>query len=229
VLFSNLISLVTGYATPWILMYFHGSGDVAIFQALDNLPRVSNPILSSMAGLIVPAVAIASTQGGVASARRAATGYATQGAFLLFPYFAALALFPHLALRLFYGANSPYLAATTPLRLMVAVYSIFYVSQMVSAFLNGLGHGRWTFYAQIGAAVANAMVCLPMAALVGVYGAIVGGVIPMLAQLTIGLYFAKSLFSAPKPSLSPSPGTPGEGWGEGSSHIGALPIPEAAR
>jgi O-antigen/teichoic acid export membrane protein len=200
VLFSNLISLITVYATPWILMYFHGSGDVAIFQALDNLPRVSNPILSSMAGLIVPAAAIAATQGGALAARRAATGYATQGAIMLFPYFAILALMPHTALRLFYGPDSPYLAYTTPLRLMVAVYSIFYVSQMVSAFLNGLGHGRWTFYAQIGAAIGNATFCLPMAALVGVTGAIVGGVIPMLAQLGIGLYFAKSLFSPPKPA-----------------------------
>jgi O-antigen/teichoic acid export membrane protein len=158
---------------------------------------VSNPILSSMGGLIVPAVAIAQTQGGISAARRSATQYAAQGAALLLPYFAALALVPHLMLRLFYSADSPYLNYTTPLRLMVAVYAIFYLSQMTAGFLNGLGHSRWTFFAQAGAAIANALICLPLAAVVGLYGAAWGGIVPMVVQLAISIYFARSLLTAP--------------------------------
>src|ERR1019366_10787462 len=189
------IGVITVYATPWILMYFHGAGEVATYQALANLLGVSNPVLTSMSGLIVPAVAIASAARVIHAARRAAFGYAAQGAGLLLPYFAALALLPQLALRMFYGANSPYLSYTTPLRLMVAVYTVFYLSQMAAAFLNGLGHSRWTFFAQVGAAISNAAICLPLAAVVGLYGAIWGGIVPMLVQLLIVLYFAHRLLS----------------------------------
>jgi O-antigen/teichoic acid export membrane protein len=202
VLLTNLIGLITVYATPWILMYFHGSGEVATYQALANLLGVSNPVLTSMSGLIVPAVAIASAQRGIHAARRAALGYAAQGAGLLLPYFAALALLPQLALRMFYGANSPYLSYTTPLRLMVAVYTVFYFSQMASAFLNGLGYSRYTFFAQVGAAISNALICLPLAAVVGLYGAIWGGIVPMLAQLSIVLYFAHRLLAPGNPQNS---------------------------
>jgi O-antigen/teichoic acid export membrane protein len=152
-----------------------------------------------MSGLIVPAVAIANTKLGVHAARRSAFGYAAQGAGLLLPYFAALALLPQLMLRLFYGPNSPYLIYGTPLRLMVAVYTVFYLSQMSAAFLNGLGHSRWTFYAQVGAAITNAMICLPLAAIVGMYGAICGGIFPMLAQLLIALYFVRLVLMPEKP------------------------------
>jgi O-antigen/teichoic acid export membrane protein len=202
VLLTNLISLITVYATPWILMFFHGAGEVATYQALANLLGVSNPILTSMSGLIVPVVAIASAQRGIQAARRAAFSYAAQGAGLLLPYFALLAIVPQFALRMFYGANSPYLSFTTPLRLMVAVYTLFYFSQMIAAFLNGLGHSRWTFFAQVGAAMTNAMICLPLAAIVGLYGAIWGGIFPMLVQLAICLYFVRLLLSPKNPEDS---------------------------
>jgi O-antigen/teichoic acid export membrane protein len=217
VLMSNLIGLVTVYATPWILRYFHGAGSVAAYQALSNLLGVSNPVVSSMAGLIVPAVAKAKADcderlpadptplqrhqhdvlcvrtGGVAASR-----YGMQGLTLLLPYYAVLMLLPHTALHLFYGKNSPYLGYASLLRLFVLVYGLYYVSQVVFGLFNGLGRSRWSFYAQLCAAVANAVVCLPLAIVVGMVGAIWGGVVPMLAQLTVAAFLLRSLLRRPE-------------------------------
>ncbi len=205
VLLSNLVGLITVYATPWILRYYHGAGEIAAYQAVANLLNVSNPIFAGIAGLIVPAVAKARAEGGLIAARSAAVKYAVQGAALLMPYFLILAIVPHFALQHFYRAGSPYLAYTTPLRLFVGVYSLYYVSQMISGFLNGLGESRWTFYAQAAAAAANGMFCLPLAAMFGFVGVAWGGIAPMLAQLVVCAYFARSLF---KPQTSPAASAP---------------------
>ena len=198
----SLVGLITVYATPWILRYCHGSKEVAAYQALSNLLGVSNPIITSMAGLIVPAVAQARSRSGIAAARHAAVQYGRQGAALLLPYYALLLLAPTFALRLFYGKNSPYLAFTTPLRLFVVIYSLYYLAQVVFGLMNGLGRSRWSFYAQSCAAIANAAICLPLAAVVGLVGSVWGGLIPMALQLAVALLLVKRLL--PRPAVKPS-------------------------
>ncbi len=209
VLLSNLVGLITVYATPWLLRYFHGAGDVAAYQALSNLLGVSNPIVMGMAGLIVPAVAKAArmdtspsslspgTPGqGRAGGQRAAgvaVRYALQGLVVLLPYYVLLLLLPQLVMRLFYGSASPYLIYTAPLRLMVGVYALYYVGQMFAGFFNGLGRGELSFYAQSASAVANAAVCLPLAISVGFIGAIWGGIVPMIAQVAVSIYLLRRL------------------------------------
>ncbi len=139
VLYSNLISLLTVYATPWILRYRFGAAEVAAYVALSNLLGVTNPILAGMSNLIVPAVAKAKTERGLRAARRAAASYGLQGAALLLPYYFLLVAIPSVILRLFYGKASPYISLTTPLRMFVAIYAMFYVTQMLAGLFNGLG------------------------------------------------------------------------------------------
>ena len=204
VLLSSLVGLVTVYATPWILRYCHGSKEVAAYQALSNLLGVSNPIIASMAGLIVPAVAEARSHFGPRAARAAAGRYGLQGATLLLPYYAVLLIAPTFALRLFYGSNSPYLAFATPLRLFVVIYSMYYFCQVLFGLLNGLGKSQWSFYAQSWAAITNAAVCLPLAAVVGLIGTVWGGLAPMLVQLAVAVLLLRRLFSrsAIKPTFA---------------------------
>jgi O-antigen/teichoic acid export membrane protein len=188
VLYSNLISLLTVYATPWIL-WIHGAGEAAAYAALSTLLGVTNPILSGMSNLIVPAVAKANTERGLHAAKRAAANYGMQGAALLLPYYILLFAFPGLILRFFYSKSSPYLTLTTPLRLFVIIYAMFYVAQMLAGLFNGLGKSRWTFYAQLSAAISNSLIALPLAATIGLLGALAGGVVPLVLQLGLGIYF----------------------------------------
>jgi len=216
VLYSNLISLLTVYATPWILRYRHGAGEVAAYIALSNLLGVTNPILAGMSNLIVPAVAKAKAERGLRAAKSAAASYSLQGAALLLPYYLLLVLVPGLILRLFYGETSPYLSLTTPLRLFVAIYALFYVSQMLAGLFNGLGKSRWTFLAQLSAAVSNSLIALPLAATVGLLGALCGGVVPLILQVGLGIYFLR-LLSHPKNSLADLHGPIPHGLAEGTS------------
>jgi O-antigen/teichoic acid export membrane protein len=216
VLYSNLISLLTVYATPWILRYRHGAAEVAAYIALSNLLGVTNPILTGMSNLIVPAVAKAKAERGLRAAKNAAASYSLQGAALLLPYYLLLVLVPGLILRLFYGKASPYLPLTTPLRLFVAIYAMYYLSQTLSGLFNGLGESRWTFYAQLSAAITNSMIALPLAAVVGLLGALYGGIVPMLLQVGMGLYFLR-LLSRPKNSLADLDSPIPQGLAEGAS------------
>src|SRR5207253_3403138 len=93
----NFISIITIQAMPWTLKFMRGPDgdvDVAHFQALAALLGVSNPVVISVVGLIVPAVAIAYRTGGMPAARRVTREYGLLGAVLLLPYFALLAIFP---------------------------------------------------------------------------------------------------------------------------------------
>jgi O-antigen/teichoic acid export membrane protein len=193
VLYSNLISLLTVYATPWILRYRFGAGEVAAYVALSNLLGVTTPILAGMSGLIVPAVAKAKTEHGLRAAKAAAASYGMQGAALLLPYYLLLCTIPGVILRLFYGKSSPYLSLTTPLRLFVAIYAMFYIVQMLAGLFNGLGKSQWTFYAQLSAAISNSLIALPLAATIGLLGALAGGVVPLILQLGLGIYFLRLL------------------------------------
>jgi glycosyltransferase involved in cell wall biosynthesis/O-antigen/teichoic acid export membrane protein len=207
VLLTNFVSLFTVYATPWVLFHFHGAAEVASFQAVANLLGVSNPVFTGMAGLIVPAVAKAKLEHGLHAARNAAIKYGLQGAALLTPYFGFLLIAPHFALRRLYGPDSPYLSFAGPLRMFVIIYAVFYVSQIFAGFLNGLGKSQWTFYGQALTAVVNTGVCLPMAAVYGLVGAIGSGVLPVAAQLAANLYSVRKAFSAKVPIETPFPST----------------------
>lgn len=204
VLLSNVMGLATVYATPWLLALFHGAKEVAAYQAIANLLGVSNPIVTSMSNLTVSSVAKANAATGLHAAAKAARGYTLQAASLLFPYYIVLMLFPHLMLRLFYKADSPYLVYTTPLRLIIGVNAMYFLSWMGFGFFNGLGKSRWSFYAQMTAAIANCLVCMPLAIKVGLTGAIGGGLVPMVAQIIVITYFLRMLFQ-PREDLNSDP------------------------
>jgi O-antigen/teichoic acid export membrane protein len=191
VLLASLLSLISVYATPWVLYHFHGAGEVAAYSALVTLLGVTNPVLTSMANLIVPAVAKIKQERGLSAARNSAVHYALQGAALLLPYFAILVIAPAWVMRMACGAHSPYLAYAHLLRPLVAVYVLIYIVQVSVGFLNGLGKSRWTFFGQFANAGANLLVCLPLAAGVGLLGVIWGGLFPMIAQLLVILYFVR--------------------------------------
>jgi O-antigen/teichoic acid export membrane protein len=206
-LLLQFVALITIYATPWTLKLFHGSREVAQFQAVAVLLGVANPVTMSMVGLIVPAVAAASRGGNTGAAKTAALRYGAVGATLLAPYYLALVLFPTTVLALFSRNNPEYVGLTTPLRLFVAAYAMFYVAQMSAALLNGLGRSRAAFVAHAAGAAATLLVAIPLAASFGLSGAVWGGLAPAAAHAAASMLLLRRMnrLQPATPGTAPMP------------------------
>lgn len=215
----NFISIITIQAMPWTLKFMRGAqgdAEVAHFQALATLLGVTNPIVTSVVGLIVPAVSIAYRQGGMGGARRVAREYGLLGGVLLLPYFALLAIFPDFILRLYtHGQHEAFEGLSIVLRLFVIAYAITYPTQVITALLNGLGHSRSALVAQLAFAGVTLAVSLPLAAKFGLIGACWGGLLPPLA------YGAVSLWLVRRTRAAILPGARGEALEVVSSRAGA--------
>jgi O-antigen/teichoic acid export membrane protein len=181
-LFSTLVGAVATYASPWTLQGAAGAVAVARFSALATMLNLTNPVMITISGLIVPAVAAARSQG-AGAVRGVAVRYALLGAVLLLPYLASLMLMPRLALTAFYGPASPYLGLTLYLRLFVAGYAMVYGVMICTGVLNGLEQSRGTFLAATIASAATAVTTVPLTIRFGLIGATIGGIPPIILQL----------------------------------------------
>jgi O-antigen/teichoic acid export membrane protein len=168
-----------------VLTATHGTGEVARFTALANVLGLTNPVVMSTCGLIVPAVAAARATGGAAAGRRAGMKYALQGAALLLPYYVVVMAFPALVLRVFYGPGSPYLELGPLLPVFALGYAGAFAGQVLCAVLNGLGASRGTFVATVVGAVSNAALVVPLVVYFGLRGSVWAGIGPILAQAAI--------------------------------------------
>lgn len=182
VLFAALVGAVSTYASPWTLQGAGGAVEVARFSALATMLNLTNPVMITVSGLIVPAVAAVRAQG-LGAVRRATGQYALLGAVLLLPYLAILLLMPRLALIAFYGAESPYLGLTLYLRVFAAGYAMTYGVMICTGVLNGLEQARGTFAAAFIASAANCVTTVPLAIRFGLIGATLGGIPPIILQL----------------------------------------------
>ncbi len=188
-LLTNGASVITGLGFIWTLKWSHGLMETAMFAALVQLFKLANPIMSSMSGLIVPAVARTSAVNGTRASTRMAIRYTAFGALLLTPYFLILALFPGTALRLLYGEHSPYLGEANLLRMYVANYVVVYFSATTGAWLAGLGQSRWTFHAQLLNIAVTLFIGLPLTAYFGVIGLIIGGLVSSTSGVAACAYY----------------------------------------
>lgn len=177
VMLANFTAVITTLSCSWVLAYFHGTGAVGQFQALANLMKLSNPLTICMAGLIVPAAARAFRTHGINAAQRVAFRYGLLTAAAIAPYFLFLVLFPTTSLHLLYGAGSEYTPLGNQLRAFVAWYSALIVAQVAGCYLNAIEQSRRGFIAQLAQAAAVILVTLPLTALYGLDGLLLGGVI----------------------------------------------------
>jgi len=174
VLIGSLTAVITTLSLSWTMAYFHGVDGVGQFQAMAGVLKLSNPLMLCLSGLIVPAAARALREGGLKMAEQVAFRYALNAAVFVAPYYAALIVFPAFALRIFYGANSPLIALTNELRVFVLSYSALFIAQVIGCFLNGVEQSRRAFVAQIAQTAATLLIALPLTALYGLPGMLVG-------------------------------------------------------
>jgi O-antigen/teichoic acid export membrane protein len=174
VLIGSLTAIITTLSLSWTMAYFHGVDGVGQFQAMAGVLKLSNPLMLCLSGLIVPAAARALREGGLRMAEQVAFKYAMGAALFVAPYYAALIIVPSLALRIFYGRHSPLIDLTNELRVFVLSYSALFVAQVIGCFLNGIEQSRRAFAAQVAQTAATILVALPLTALYGLPGLLVG-------------------------------------------------------
>jgi O-antigen/teichoic acid export membrane protein len=174
VLIGSLTAVITTLSLSWTMAYFHGVDGVGQFQAMAGVLKLSNPLMLCLSGLIVPAAARALREGGLKMAEQVAFRYAINAAVFVAPYYAGLIIFPSIALRIFYGADSPLSGLTNELRVFVLSYSALFIAQVVGCFLNGIEQSRRAFVAQIAQTAATVLIALPLTALYGLPGLLVG-------------------------------------------------------
>lgn len=190
-LYSSLTGVFTVPAYAWVLGYFYGLGVVALHQAFLNLMKVCHPVLFGMMNLIVPATAASMASGGIDAARATFRKYALAGGLLLTPYFALMLIWPEGVVRLLYGAHTAYVHHGMAVRLFAISYACIYVTNMYTALLWGLEKARPAVKAQLINTVAAVAIGLPLAAMGGLIGCIIGGTLAVLARLVANWYYLR--------------------------------------
>jgi O-antigen/teichoic acid export membrane protein len=184
---ASLTTLITSLGYIWTLKKIGGNTEVAAYVAVCLPLKLGNPLMSSAASLITPAVARASRNGSRA-VRRVVLKYGGAIAAIAAPYVAVILLMPTLVLTILFGRNSPYLQFGSFLRVAVIIYSMLYVSTVISAALNGLGRPRANFLAQFGYVLGTLVLGLPLTIRFQLSGVMWGSFAAILTTLILGGY-----------------------------------------
>jgi O-antigen/teichoic acid export membrane protein len=171
--------------------YWQGAEAVGIAFALNNLLRLTNPLMFTMASLITPHAARARATGGVGAAKRVLLKFGGFGALLLAPYLAVLVLFPHWCIRL--ATNPEYQQYWWVLVMSAVSQGLIYVGGVTGTFLNAVERNRQAFVGQAVYAVAFLVVGIPATALLpGIVGPALGVFVAsaLLVVINCGLIYS---------------------------------------
>ena len=185
---SNFTGVFSSQFFPWALALLRGAPMAGAFQALSNVLAVTNPIFVSVANLIVPASAKASSERGANAAFHEAVRYGAQGAFFVLPYLALVLLWPRHVLSILYGRDSSYASLTIALCIFAAVQFVYYIAIVLATLLNALGHSRTNFSILVVSALVSVIVGIPLIIWKGLLGA--------TATMALGILLRAALIGA---------------------------------
>jgi O-antigen/teichoic acid export membrane protein len=177
----------------WALGLSHGREEVADFAAIAALLKIVNPVLQTIGNLIVPAAAKAFDRGGIAAARLISAKITALAGLLVAPVFLILWIAPNWCLRLAYRGKYSGHHFPIALRFVVLGYVLIYLNTAVTSFLNGVHRTRYTFYGQLAGSISMFAVLLPLNIAFGWLGYAAGGVMPVLIQLGVLLWFTRKV------------------------------------
>ncbi len=164
ILLTNIMTVLVIQLFPWSLRLFHSAEATASFQVIANILGVSNPIIFSLGGLIIPAVTQANMEGKRDEVWGIAWKYALPFGSLLLMYYLVLLVWPREILAVFYGSNSPYLSLglETPLRILVLAFALIYCSIVFQSLLYGLEDSRSVFLVQLVSTCVGLILGIPL-------------------------------------------------------------------
>lgn len=170
-LLAQIAQGFVGQAVLWILA-LGGLTEVASFQAVLNLLRVTNPVAFAIGSVVLPAVA-AVPQTNPAAGLRIARRYGVLGGLILLPYLGVIFIFPHWTLRLLYGAGSAYAGLGAELRVIVLVPVFGYVGHILGMYYFAVSRSDVVFRCLLISAVTTVISGFILVKQAGVFGAAV--------------------------------------------------------
>lgn len=197
---ASMTALVSTVAVTWTLLLSHGEESVAAYTALANLVKISHPMMFSVMALITPAVAWALHNHGLAHAARTSARYALLGLLALLPFYLLLLIVPQHVISLAYGSKSTFTQLGHELRIFCVWYAVIYCTNIMSAHLNGLEHSRHGFFAQLAQMTVAAVITIPLTAIYGLNGLLIGGLISALAMGASLVFFLRKVHTADEPA-----------------------------
>ncbi|MCL6544863.1 MAG: hypothetical protein K6T61_06525, partial [Bryobacteraceae bacterium] len=189
---SSLASLLSTQGFVWVLTLSRGPAEAASLLAVLNVLGVSHPLLFGMTNWMLPATAAAFQRGGERAAFRAALHSWRPGAALAAAMLAFLLLQPGFALRLLYGASSPYAVLSAPLRWGALAYLLMFGGQLYGCYLLALRRVRRGLWMQLAATGAVLAAGFPLAIWYGAAGACAGLALASLSKLAAGWVLSSS-------------------------------------
>jgi O-antigen/teichoic acid export membrane protein len=203
---ANEVVLLRTQLFPWMLAALVGTTATASFQAALNVANLMNPALIGIGSAVAQAAAQARLTGGLDSAWRVGRGYILVGAPVVLVAAGIGILMPGLALRLMYGADSPYLTLTLCVQLLAFAWACEYVGAMIVETMIGSNLGGSALLVNaVGAAAA--IVAIPVAIPYGVQGACAALVFASVVRLIFSVVLlrrklagAKEIVGMPEPN-----------------------------
>lgn len=180
---ANLTALVTDIGYNWMLGLLHSTGVAGHYRVITDMNKVANPVVLTLAGLIVPVVARARASSNLATAKRVGLKYAAVGAVTLGGYMLILLAIPDLLLRIVYPEQFAHLG--NGVRVFAITSFIGFSATMCLAVLNGLGRPHVQFMAAMTNTVATLVVGLPLTWYYGLWGALWGGLAATVALTAV--------------------------------------------
>lgn len=169
-LLVGLAQAFIGQALLWFLA-LRQIADVASFQSLLNLVRVTNPVMFAVGSVVLPTVAARRNE--PVAALRAVRNYVFLGASILLPYLAFISVFPEWVLRVVYGSNSAYAGLGADLRVLVLGSAFAYVGHALGMYYFGLSRSEVVFRCNFLAAVTTVVAGVVLVSQAAVLGSAV--------------------------------------------------------
>ena len=169
-LLAKIAEAFMGQALLWFLA-LRGIAEVASFQSLLNLARITNPVMFAIGSVVLPSVA--AQPGRPVAGLRTTRRYALLGALVLLPYFGAALLIPGTILRLLYGADSVYAGLGLGLRVFVLGSALAYTAHILTMYYFGLSRSAVVLRCELIAAATTVLAGFALVAKAGVLGAAV--------------------------------------------------------
>ncbi len=195
---NNLLGTLRGQVLFWLLAALSGAALTAQLQASQNLVNLMNPLVIGLCN-IIPQTAARAHPRGKAEAWRAARPFALSGVPVALLFFAVLFAAPETALRLVYGAASPYLGLAVPVRLLAIAAVAAYATDMVCSYFHGVEAARHALVVNAAGTVAVLAASVPLALRFGLEGACAALVLASLVRLLLSQLLLRRLIAAEPP------------------------------
>jgi O-antigen/teichoic acid export membrane protein len=212
-LVNNWVLLFTVQIFPWSLAVAEGTAAAAPFQAVLYAGNLLNPLAVAVSNVMFPTAAQARISNGLLGAWRAARVYIFLGLAPALAYSAIALLRPDVLLRIFYGADSPYLGLTVSLQLFALAWPARYAGELILDFLLCVEAGGLVALAN-SAGIFAAIIALPFVLPFGLPAIFLALVGVSAVRLAVGYYAVATIIrdDASRPADCPTGVGKGGRW-----------------